>query len=73
MGEGVVFVGLKTGGCYQVKLLVQCASFQLYPSCMQVGPCTGIAMGDQLWMSRYLMYRVCEMYNVSRLAWWPRG
>jgi hypothetical protein len=33
---------------------------------MQVGPCTGIDMGDQLWMSRYLMYRVCEMFNVSR-------
>mmetsp|Transcript_4423 Transcript_4423/g.7332 ORF Transcript_4423/g.7332 Transcript_4423/m.7332 type:complete len:380 (-) Transcript_4423:507-1646(-) len=31
----------------------------------QVGPCTGIEMGDQLWMSRYLMHRVCEMYNVE--------
>ena len=30
----------------------------------QVGPCVGIDMGDQLWMSRYIMYRVCEMYNV---------
>lgn len=25
---------------------------------MQVGPCTGISMGDDLWMSRYLMYRL---------------
>ncbi len=31
----------------------------------QVGPCVGIEMGDQLWMSRYLMYRVCEMFQVS--------
>lgn len=31
----------------------------------QVGPCTGIDMGDQLWMSRYLMYRVCEMFQVE--------
>ena len=27
----------------------------------QVGPCTGIAMGDQLWMSRYILLRVCEV------------
>lgn len=32
---------------------------------LQVGPCTGIDMGDHLWMSRYIMYRVCEMYNVE--------
>ena len=31
----------------------------------QVGPCVGINMGDELWMSRYLMYRVCELYNVE--------
>jgi glutamine synthetase len=30
----------------------------------QVGPCTGIESGDQLWMSRYLMYRIAEMFNV---------
>lgn len=31
----------------------------------QVGPCVGIDMGDHLWMSRYIMYRVCEMFNVE--------
>jgi len=31
----------------------------------QIGPSTGISMGDQLWMSRYIMSRVCEMYNVE--------
>ncbi|EDQ88804.1 uncharacterized protein MONBRDRAFT_32625 [Monosiga brevicollis MX1] len=30
----------------------------------QVGPCEGIAAGDQLIVSRYIMYRVCEKYNV---------
>jgi glutamine synthetase len=30
----------------------------------QVGPCLGIESGDHLVMSRYLMYRVCEKYNV---------
>lgn len=30
----------------------------------QVGPCTGIESGDQLQMSRYIMYRVCEDFGV---------
>lgn len=25
---------------------------------VQVGPCTGISMGDDLWMSRYILYRL---------------
>eukprot|EP00798_Chlamydomonas_sp_ICE-L_P007812 gene7812-1009_t len=31
----------------------------------QVGPVIGIAGGDQLWMSRYILHRICEMYNVE--------
>lgn len=31
----------------------------------QVGPCTGIDGADQLWMSRYLMIRVCELLEVN--------
>jgi len=31
----------------------------------QVGPCVGIDMGDHLWMSRYIMMRVGEMFNVE--------
>lgn len=30
----------------------------------QVGPCTGIASGDQMMMSRYLLTRVCEDFGV---------
>jgi glutamine synthetase len=30
----------------------------------QVGPCEGIESGDQLWVSRYIMQRVCEKYGV---------
>eukprot|EP00121_Abeoforma_whisleri_P015805 Awhi_evm1s14536 len=30
----------------------------------QVGPCVGITMGDHLWVSRFLMHRICEDYNV---------
>jgi len=31
----------------------------------QIGPCTGIDSGDHLWMSRYLMIRVCEAQGVN--------
>lgn len=30
----------------------------------QVGPCEGIESGDQVWMARYIMQRVCEKFNV---------
>jgi glutamine synthetase len=30
----------------------------------QVGPCVGIAAGDQLMMSRYILQRVCEEFQV---------
>ena len=30
----------------------------------QVGPSVGIDEGDELWMARYIMYRVCEVFNV---------
>lgn len=29
-----------------------------------VGPCPGIQLGDQLWMSRYLLLRVSEKFNL---------
>merc|ERR1712113_543566 len=31
----------------------------------QIGPCVGIDSGDHLWMSRYLMIRVCEAQQVN--------
>lgn len=31
----------------------------------QIGPCVGIDAGDQLWISRYILYRLSEKYNVS--------
>nr|ABA60428.1 glutamine synthetase [Leptolegnia chapmanii] len=30
----------------------------------QVGPCTGIEAGDQMWISRYILLRVCEDFGV---------
>merc|ERR1712036_216586 len=31
----------------------------------QIGPCTGIESGDDMWMSRYLMVRVCELMGCN--------
>ena len=30
----------------------------------QVGPCEGIDMGDHLWVSRYILCRVAEEFDV---------
>lgn len=30
----------------------------------QIGPVEGIEMGDQLWVSRYILHRICEDYGV---------
>jgi hypothetical protein len=32
---------------------------------MQVGPCLGMDGGDHMWMSRFLLARICEIYNVE--------
>jgi len=34
----------------------------------QVGPCLGIDGADQLWLSRYIMQRVCEKFVLSSLG-----
>ena len=31
----------------------------------QVGPVEGIEVGDQLWISRYILQRIAEDFNVS--------
>lgn len=30
----------------------------------QIGPVVGINCADQLWISRYILHRVCELYNI---------
>jgi glutamine synthetase len=37
----------------------------------QIGPCEGISSGDQMWISRYLMQRVCEDFGV-RVSFDPK-
>jgi glutamine synthetase len=37
----------------------------------QVGPCAGIDLGDQLWMSRFLLHRVAEEFG-ARVTFAPK-
>ena len=37
----------------------------------QVGPSDGLSAADELWMSRYIMERVCEKHNVV-VSWDPK-
>lgn len=33
----------------------------------QVGPCLGISIGDDLWMSRFLLHRIAEEFGVRKM------
>ncbi|TMW59252.1 hypothetical protein Poli38472_004321 [Pythium oligandrum] len=37
----------------------------------QVGPCLGMEAGDHLWVSRYILLRVCEDFGVN-VSWDPK-
>ena len=37
----------------------------------QVGPCEGISSGDELWLSRYIMERICEEKDII-VSWDPK-
>ena len=72
-----LYAGIKVSGTnaevmpaqweYQVGLKQQLLSLlphQLH-GFSQVGPCEGIDMGDDLWMSRYILERVAEDFGVA--------
>lgn len=52
--------------CLYAGISISGASAEVLPAQWeyQVGPCAGIDMGDELWVSRYIMLRICEMFNV---------
>ncbi|KAG7669338.1 hypothetical protein Ndes2526B_g05641 [Nannochloris sp. 'desiccata'] len=53
--------------CLYAGLAISGVNAEVMPSQWeyQVGPVTGIEAGDQLWMSRYLLLRCAELYNVE--------
>ena len=54
--EACIYAGVRIAG---VNAEVMCGQWEY-----QVGPCTGIDAGDHVTMSRYIMNRVGELYDV---------
>ncbi|XP_028647310.2 glutamine synthetase-like [Erpetoichthys calabaricus] len=52
--------------CLYAGVMIAGTNAEVMPSQweFQVGPCEGIAMGDHLWMARFLLHRVCEDFGV---------
>lgn len=52
--------------CLYAGLIISGTNAEVMPGQWeyQVGPCEGIQMGDQLWMSRYILHRVAEDFGV---------
>ena len=59
LGEGEAHLPIRT--------LPRVTTAWIHPdsSMRQVGPCIGEEMGDQLWMARYFLVRLAELYNVD--------
>jgi len=53
--------------CLYAGLLISGTNAEVMPAQweFQVGPCEGISMGDQLWLSRFLLARVAEDFGVK--------
>ncbi|WPH01669.1 Glutamine synthetase [Acrodontium crateriforme] len=53
--------------CLYAKINISGTNAEVMPAQWeyQVGPCTGIDLGDQLWMSRFLLHRVAEDFGVK--------
>ena len=53
--------------CLYAGLTVSGINAEVAPSQWeyQIGPCTGIDSGDQVWMSRYILQKVAETYRVA--------
>jgi glutamine synthetase len=54
--KACLYAGVKIAGCNGEVMPGQWE--------FQVGPCEGISIGDHLWMARYLLHRIGELYNV---------
>nr|ADB12590.1 glutamine synthetase II [Jaagichlorella luteoviridis] len=65
VGREIVEAHLKA--CYYAGINMSGVNAEVMPAQweFQVGPCTGIDSGDQLWMARYLLLRLAELYNVD--------
>lgn len=53
--------------CMHAGLKISGINAEVMPSQweFQIGPCSGIEMGDQLWIGRYLLIRVAEEFGIK--------
>lgn len=53
--------------CLYAGLKVSGTNVEVMPSQFeyQIGPCEGISLGDQVWISRYILHRVAEDFGVK--------
>ncbi|KAL5006627.1 hypothetical protein ScPMuIL_015433 [Solemya velum] len=61
--QACLFAGLKIGGINREDAPGQWE--------YQIGPCLGISAGDEVWVSRYLLLRVGEMFGVE-ISFFPK-
>lgn len=59
--------------CLYAGLLIGGVNAEVAPSQWeyQIGPCTGIDSGDQVWMSRYILQKVGEKFTVP-ISFYPK-
>jgi len=52
--------------CLYAGLKIAGSNAEVFPSQWeyQIGPCVGIEIGDQVWMSRYLLHRIAEEFGI---------
>jgi len=64
---GRAFVESHYKACLYAGVQVAGINGEVMPSQweFQVGPCEGINMGDQLWIARYIMHRLGELFHVT--------
>jgi len=53
--------------CLYAGIMIGGTNFEVMPGQLeyQIGPCVGIDSGDHMWISRYLMIRVCEEQGIN--------
>jgi glutamine synthetase len=53
--------------CLYAGLKISGINAEVLPSQweFQIGPCEGISLGDELWIARYIMNRLCEEFNLD--------
>ena len=59
--------------CLFAKLHISGVNAEVMPGQWeyQIGPCEGISSGDEMWVSRFIMLRVCEQFGVN-VSWDPK-